>query len=52
MAAPASAAAPPGDVAAILAGGKVGICDDDAEWPPYVYYQRAAGRKTTHAARR
>jgi polar amino acid transport system substrate-binding protein len=31
---------------AALAGGRVGICDDAAEWPPYVYYRRVAGKKT------
>jgi len=26
-------------------GATVHICDDDAEWPPYLYYQRQDGRK-------
>ncbi|WP_317204972.1 substrate-binding periplasmic protein [Janthinobacterium sp.] len=31
---------------ATLSGGRVGICDDVAEWPPYTYYRRENGRKT------
>jgi polar amino acid transport system substrate-binding protein len=45
----AGAAAAPAPAPATLSGlpgGKVGICDDAAEWPPYVYYRRVAGRKT------
>ncbi|MCU7374644.1 transporter substrate-binding domain-containing protein [Paucibacter sp. O1-1] len=29
-----------------LRGTTVRICDDAAEWPPYSYYRREAGRKT------
>ncbi|MDC8760545.1 transporter substrate-binding domain-containing protein [Janthinobacterium sp. hw3] len=31
---------------AALVGGTIGICDDAAEWPPYIYYRREAGGKT------
>ncbi len=30
--------------AATVYGQEVRICDDDAEWPPYLYYQRVDGK--------
>ncbi|MBB5020067.1 polar amino acid transport system substrate-binding protein [Chitinivorax tropicus] len=27
------------------AGLEIGICDDQAEWPPFIYFERASGKK-------